>query len=60
MDISSISAAISVERAAEQSILVARKALQVQKMEGIAAVSLINQSVATGDGESGTLVNVYA
>lgn len=60
MNISSISTSISVERAAEQSILVARKALQAQKMEGMAAVSLINQSVGTGDGASGTLINVYA
>lgn len=60
MDISSISTSIAVERAAEQSILVARKALQAQKMEGLAAVSLINQSVGTGDSESGTLINVYA
>ena len=60
MDISSISTSISVERAAEQSILVARKALQAQKMEGMAAVSLINNSIGTGDGEGGTLINVYA
>lgn len=60
MDISSISTSNSVERAAEQSILVARKALQAQKMEGMTAVSLINQSVGTGDDESGTLMNVYA
>lgn len=60
MDISSISTSNSVERTAEQSILVARKALQAQKMEGMTAVSLINQSVGTGDDESGTLMNVYA
>lgn len=60
MDISSISTSISVERAAEQSILVARKALQGQKMEGMAAVSLIENSVGTDNGENSTLINVYA
>lgn len=42
MDISSISTSNSVERTAEQSILVARKALQAQKMEGMTAVSLLS------------------
>ncbi len=60
MDISSISTAISVERAAEHSILVARRALQAQKLEGIAAVSLIANSGDPGEGESGTIINVYA
>lgn len=60
MHISSISTAISVERAAEQSILVARMALQAQKVEGMAAVSLISNSANSGDGDGGSLVNVYA
>lgn len=60
MEISSISTAMAVERAAEHSILVARKVLQAQQLEGVAAVSLITNSANSKDGESGTLINVYA
>lgn len=60
MEISSISTAIAVERAAEHSILVARKVLQAQRSEGVAAVSLIANSVNSNGGESGTLISVYA
>lgn len=60
MDISSINAAVNFERAAEHSILVARKALQAQQMEGMAAVTLISNSGNPSDDESGKLINVYA
>lgn len=61
MDISAIS---SNTNATAQSVLVARKALQAQQLEGMAAVKLITDShtsaTVTNAGKDGSLIDIYA
>jgi hypothetical protein len=61
MELSAVSGAASslssVNADNAASVLVAKKALDVQKMEGAASVRLIDEAAVTGKGR---LVNTYA
>ncbi len=58
MELSAVSgAATPVNADNASSVLVAKKALDVQKMEGAASVRLIDEAAVTGKGR---LVNTYA
>lgn len=60
MQLNSVSADLAVARAAESSVLVARKVLEAQKKEGQAAVDLIQRSATGPAGDSGTIIDIYA
>ena len=59
MEISSVSAELSVAKAAESSILMARKVLEAQKQEGQAAVNLIQRSATVQAGGAGAIIDIY-
>lgn len=59
MEISSASSGLAVTKAAESSIMVAKKALDAQKLEGRAAVDLIQQARVGVGGERGNTLDIY-
>ncbi|RNC69331.1 MAG: hypothetical protein ED859_07555 [Desulfuromonadales bacterium] len=60
MNISGASNVVSAERAAESSVLMARKVLTVQRLEGMAALSLIQQAHVPASKTDGSLLDIYA
>ena len=60
MEISSVSSAMTAAKAAESSILIAKKALDAQKLEGQAAVELIRQTRGSSGAATGNIIDIYA
>lgn len=60
MEISSVSAGLAAAKAAESSVLMARKVLEAQKLEGQAAVNLIQRSATVPSAGAGAIIDIYA
>jgi hypothetical protein len=60
MELTGASSGMSIARIAEMSVRVAKTALDSQKIEGQAAVSLIQSSNTSTSSAAGEIIDIYA